>query len=155
LLNQFQAMTAEPRPDVEVLDRVQAIAAALRGALADALPDGLSLAEFQLLQRLAWSPAAAPAELARDLRCSKAQVTAMLQRLVPKGLVAVDADAADGRRKRVRLTEPGLAALRGATQALRPQAQALRAAIPEAEFRAALPFLRSLSAALAGLSRPA
>ncbi len=143
------------RPDAEALALLDAAARRMRASIASALPDGLGHAEFQVLQRLAEGEASAPGELARALRLTKGALTAILQRLGGQGLVAIVSDASDQRRKRVSLTEAGARAHAAALKRLRPNMEQLRAAVPEAEFREALPFLRRLEAALAELRSPA
>ncbi len=51
----------------------------------------------------------APSALAEKVGVARASMTTMLQRLARSGDVAVEADAEDGRGKRVRLTEKGQA----------------------------------------------
>ena len=73
-------------------------------------------------------------------------MTNTLQRLQTNGLVAITADADDGRRKRVALTDAGLAVQRTAIAGVRPKLEALRDAFEPRDFEAALPFLRRLRA---------
>jgi DNA-binding MarR family transcriptional regulator len=138
------------RPDVAFFARVGAIErlAALR--LERALPDGLSTAGLAVLERLASAPSPpAPAALAAALRLSKPAMTHTLQRLQARGFVRIAADAADGRMKRVTLTEAGLAARRSALAAVRPRLEAVRQAFDAAAFAQALPLLERLESWLA------
>ena len=133
------------RPDVEFFASLAAIARLYDQRLESASPPELSSAGLGVLGQLAqWPGAPAPQDLARALRLSKSALTSSLQRLERAGYVAVAGDPADGRRKRVSITESGLAVLRDAVIALRPEQVALRAHFETAEFEAALPLLRRL-----------
>lgn len=133
------------RPDVEFFACLAAVSRLADRRLERATPTGLSLAGLAVLNRLALDDGAdTPLGLARRLGASKATMTHTLQRLEAARLVALAADPDDGRRKRVALTDAGLAAQRAALTALRPRLDALRAAFEPAAFDAALPFLRRL-----------
>jgi DNA-binding MarR family transcriptional regulator len=73
-------------------------------------------------------------------------MTNTLQRLAAHGFVEVTPDPDDGRRKRVALTDAGLAAQRTALAGVRPKLEALRQAFQPRDFEAVLPFLRRLRA---------
>jgi len=138
------------RPDVAFFARVAAIERLAGQRLGRALDEGLSSAGLAVLERLAIAPTPpTPLELAGALRLSKPAMTHTLQRLEARGLVTTAPDAADGRMKRVAITEAGLAARRGAIAAVRPRIEAVRQAFDAAEFAAALPFLERLAAWLA------
>ena len=138
------------RPDVAFFARVAAIERLAGQRLERALADGLSSAGLAVLERLAAGPAPpTPLELAAGLRLSKPAMTHTLHRLEGRGLVSITPDAADGRMKRVAITEAGLAARRAALAAVRPRIEAVRGAFDAAEFAAALPFLERLAAWLA------
>jgi DNA-binding MarR family transcriptional regulator len=143
---------AEPREraDVLVFARIGAIDRLATQRLERALPDGLSAAGLAVLSQLALGgEAPTPQRLASALRLSKPAMSHTLQRLDGAGLVAIAADAADRRRKRVALTPAGAAALRAAAARVRPRLDEVRAAFDAAQFEAALPFLERLSAWLA------
>lgn len=138
------------RPDVAFFARIAAIERLAGQRLDRALDDGLSSAGLAVLERLAAAPAPpTPLELASALRLSKPAMTHTLQRLEARGLLSLATDAADGRMKRVAITEAGMAARREALAAVRPRIDAVRQAFDAAEFAAALPFLERLAAWLA------
>lgn len=138
------------RPDVAFFARIAAIERLAGQRLERALDDGLSSAGLAVLERLAGaSTPPTPLELAAALRLSKPAMTHTLQRLEARGLISLAPDAADGRMKRVALTEAGIAARRTALAAVRPRIEAVRQAFDAAEFAAALPFLERLAAWLA------
>jgi len=138
------------RADVAVFARITAIERLATQRLELVLPDGLSSTGLDVLNRLAISTdALAPQALASALLLSKSAMTHTLQRLERLELIAISADPADGRRKRIVLTAGGAAAQRAAAAALRPRIDAVRAAFGAHAFEAALPFLERLGAWLA------
>jgi DNA-binding MarR family transcriptional regulator len=139
------ARPARNRADVQVFAEIGAIGQLARNRLERALPEGLSYAQFSVLVHLARHGGEdSPARLARAFQLTKGAMTNTLQRLATPGLVRVEGDAADGRRKRVSITAAGLAALNEGLAATRPAMEALRARFGDAEFEAALPFLTTL-----------
>ena len=96
------------RPDVRFFTEVALIDQLSRQRVERALPDGLSAASFSVLNRFArLGGTQSPAELAAAFQVTKGAMTNTLQRLEEQGLVKVEADPADGRRKQVTLTEAG------------------------------------------------
>lgn len=75
---------------------------------------GLSVARLDLLLRIARDPATPPrpADLARDLGCSRATMTRLLAALEREGLVVRRADPDDGRSHRVALSNASARVLR-------------------------------------------
>jgi DNA-binding MarR family transcriptional regulator len=135
------------RPDVEFFACLTAIGRLADQRLERATPEGLSLASLSVLNHLAqWGGAPTPNELSQVFQLSKPAMTNTLQRLAAQGFVGVTADPGDGRRKRVALTDAGLAAQRAAVAGVRPKLEALRVAFEPRDFEAALPFLRRLRA---------
>lgn len=132
------------RADVELFALAAAIAHLAAHRLEHALPDRLSLAGLGVLNRLALADSSSPNYLASAEGVSKAAMTNTLQRLEAAGLIAVAADPADGRRKRISLTAAGAEAQRAALARVRPRLESLRAAFAPEDFEAALPFLRRL-----------
>ena len=80
-------------------------------ALADS---ALRPPEYRLLAHLVGGGQAAAAELAEKLLVSRPSVTATVDSLSGRGLVAKSADPGDGRRIRISPTRAGTAALRAA-----------------------------------------
>jgi DNA-binding MarR family transcriptional regulator len=71
-------------------------------------------------------------------------MTSTLQRLEEKGFVRVEADPADGRGKRVTLTDSGARARAAAIAATAPLVAELEQAIGRRNLANSLPFLREL-----------
>jgi DNA-binding MarR family transcriptional regulator len=133
------------RADVEVFGEIGRIDKLVTARLERSLPEGLSAAQFGVLAHFCRKGGAGtPARLARALQVTKGAMTNTVQRLEAQGFVDVAPDGADGRRKLVTLTPSGAAAYEQAVAALRPYNADLRDTFPEAEFTAALPFLRKL-----------
>jgi len=113
------------------------------------LPDGMTMAQFSVLNHFArvggrWRPS----DLASAFQVTKATMTSTLKRLEAKGLVAIAADEADGRGRRVEMTGAG-AAMRGACLAtLGPQLTGIVRAVGVEPFDQALGPLTALRLAL-------
>jgi len=138
------ARQPKDRPDVQVFTQIAIIDQLVTNRLERVLPEGLSHAQFGVLTQLGRGGDTTPAELARLFQVTKGAVTNTLQRLEAQGLITVEPDPADGRRKRVAATTAGLAVHDRALVAMRPLHDSLRSAFTEQEFVAVLPFLKAL-----------
>ena len=109
------------------------------------LPDGMSLAQFGVLNHFCrLGEPSSPGRLARSFQITKGAMTNTLQRLHAQGFVRIEADPADARAKVVMITETGR---RARDQALKLAAEAMNDLpdhIPAANVRGALPFLERL-----------
>ncbi len=79
-----------------------------RAKLERALPEGMKISQFAVLNHLArlngkWSPV----RLANAFQVTKAAMTNTLQRLESRGLIKIEADPSDGRGKLVSLCREG------------------------------------------------
>jgi DNA-binding MarR family transcriptional regulator len=134
------------RPDVAFFARIATIERLAGQRLERALQGGLSAAGLAVLERLAIAPAPpTPLSLALASRVSKPAMSHTLQRLESCGFVSITTDMADGRMRRVAITDAGAEARRAAIAAVRPRIEAVRQAFDPAEFAAALPFLTRLA----------
>jgi DNA-binding MarR family transcriptional regulator len=139
------ARPLKERPDVQVFAEIAIVDQLVTNRLERVLPVGLSHAQFNVLTWFAHRGGeASPAELAGVFQVTKGAMTNTLQRLEAQGLVEVDPDPVDGRRKRVRVTHAGRRTHEQALVSMRPLHESLRSAFTDAEFVAALPFLRAL-----------
>ncbi|MFO0438983.1 MAG: MarR family winged helix-turn-helix transcriptional regulator [Phenylobacterium sp.] len=112
-------------------------------AMERALPEGVSMASFGLLNHLTSKGGAdSPARLAQALMVTKGTVTALLKRLEARGLIALSQDPRDGRAKIVALTPEGQRRRDLAVAALDPLLGSFLADFPEQDLLAVLPLLR-------------
>lgn len=133
--------------DLRAITEITIISHLAQSLLERALPDGMSQAQFGVLNHFARRGGEeTPAQLASAFQVTKGAMTNTLQRLEAQGLIVIRPDPGDGRRKFISITPAGTNAQDAAFQALRPQLDAIRAEIPQAEFAAALPFLTRLRA---------
>ena len=138
------------RPDVEVFAEIGIIDQLATTRIDRLLPDSLTSAQFSVLNHLAvHGREETPASLAETFVVTKGAVTNILQRLEAAGLIAVIADASDGRRKRVSITPNGSEAYEASVASLRQMMESMREAFTQDEFQDALPFLKALRVWLA------
>ena len=143
----------QDHPYVEVFSEIGTIEHFLRLAVTRHLPVGVTYAHFELLNYFVrHGDGQTPAELSRVLLMTKGAITNILQRMEALGYVAVLADCADRRKKRVRVTRTGLDALACIHREMKGKTEALRDGFTDNEFRAAIPFLRALRTFLAEVS---
>jgi DNA-binding MarR family transcriptional regulator len=109
------------------------------------LPDGMSLAQFSVLNHFvrlggAWSPS----RLAAAFQVTKGAMTNTLQRLEAQGYVKILPDETDARAKLVEITDAGRKAREAAILATGPIIAQLAGLVSAADVKGALPFLESL-----------
>lgn len=132
-------------PYFRLLTEIGIIAQLSAARLQRVLPHELTAAQFSLLHHCVrlgdgWTPA----RLAGAFQVTRGTMTSTLQKLERKGFVRIEADAADGRSKRVFLSRAGRAAHAAALTALEPEQKQLAAVLPEAEIANILPALEAL-----------
>ncbi|MEM9012866.1 MAG: MarR family transcriptional regulator [Pseudomonadota bacterium] len=116
-----------------------------RTRLQRTLPSGLQVAHFTLLNHcVRLGDGKTPAELARAFQVTKGALTNTVQRLEARGLVRVEADAEDARRKRVYLTQAGRTVRDEAIAAAAARFADVGLRFSQAEVESALPFLQAL-----------
>lgn len=115
-------------------------------ALGQALPDGMSVAGFGVLNHFVRrSPdGESPSHLARAFQVTKGAMTYTLQQLEALKYVNIEPDPADARAKIVRLTAKGRRARDIGAESVRPGMVKLLELIGAEEFATALPFLVKL-----------
>ena len=135
----------EEHPEVQVFDEISLIEHGVRTAITRALPVGLTYPQYEVLNLIARrGDDLTPAKISDALKMTPGAITNTLQRLQCAALITVDPCAADGRKKRVRLTPGGCEAYARCMAAIRPKVEMLRDGFTQKEFREALPFLRAL-----------
>lgn len=145
-------MTDTPKPDTppdaplfHVFNEIGIIAQLSSTAFARVLPDGLTMAQFSVLNHFArLGGEKSPLRLAQAFQVTKGAMTNTLQRLEARGLVAIRPDPEDGRGKLVRITDDGLAMRERALARLRPPLAKVQEAFGTEAFAQALPFLAEL-----------
>jgi DNA-binding MarR family transcriptional regulator len=116
-----------------------------RSRLARALPKGMELSHFSVLNHLAHlAEERSPTQLARIFHVTRGAMTNTLNRLDWAGHVHIRPDWEDARKKLVSISPSGRAACDAAIAAIAPMlAEAVRR-IGEDKVRAALPVLRDV-----------
>ena len=118
-----------------------------RTALTKALPKGMELSHFSVLNHLAGSgEARSPAQLARAFHVTRGAMTNTLAKLEWAGHVNIHPDWDDARRKLVTISPAGRKARDTALSAIAPIIAEVVEAIGTDKVRAALPVLREIRA---------
>lgn len=132
------------------LNEVAIIEHLARTAAERALPQGLSLAGFTVLNHMIRldHERRAPAQIANAVQVTKGAMTGTLKRLEAAGWVAVVPDPEDGRSKMVSVTPKGRAIRETALKVLTPLFAPVQRAVSESEIKAAIPVLQKIRAAL-------
>ena len=116
-----------------------------RSRLSKALPKGMELSHFSVLNHLARiGSERTPAQLARTLHVTKGAMTNTLGKLEWAGHIHVRPDWEDARRKLVSISPAGRAARDSAIAAIAPVLREVGQSLGEDRLRAALPVLREL-----------
>ena len=121
-----------------------------RARLHEALPKGMELSQFSVLNLLSRGGERTPAQLAATFGVTRGAMTNTVAKLERAGWVHVRPDWDDARRKWVDISPAGRAALTDALGAIAPLMEGVVREVGEARVRAALPVLRDLRAGLSG-----
>ena len=117
----------------------------MRGRLSRAMPKGMEISHFAVLNNLAYHGGErTPAELAETFRVTRGAMTNTLGKLEWAGYVHIRPDWEDARRKLVAISPAGRAAHEEAVSALAPMITKVVEDIGEDKARAALPLLREI-----------
>ncbi|WP_425092404.1 MarR family winged helix-turn-helix transcriptional regulator [Tropicimonas sp. S265A] len=116
-----------------------------RARLSKALPKGMELSHFSVLNHLANTASErTPAQLAKTFHVTKGAMTNTLSKLETAGHIHIRPDWDDARRKLVAVSPSGRAARDNALQAITPMISELASTLGTDKVRAALPILRAL-----------
>lgn len=138
-----------------VLTEIRAIGQLAELRLRRALPDGLELSQFAVLNHFSHlGGEKSPAQLAKVFQLSKGAMTNTIARLEAAGHVRVRPDLKDRRRKLVSLTEGGLEMRNQGIAALAPVFAEIAAGVGGERLRTALPALRELRLFLSASKGP-
>jgi len=129
----------------QMFNEIGIIAQLSSNRLERVLPDGMSVAQFTLLNHLvrlggSW----APSRLARAFQVTKGAMTNTLQRLEGQGLIRIATDPDDARGKLVEITEAGRRMRERCVRATGEVMADIVRLIPVDDVRAALPLLEHL-----------
>ncbi|MEM0976203.1 MAG: MarR family transcriptional regulator [Pseudomonadota bacterium] len=134
---------------IALVSEVFAAEVKLRSLLTQALPKGLELSQFMVLNHLATvGRERSPAEIAKTFGVTRAAMTNTLGKLDAMGYIHIRPDWEDGRRKWVALSDAGSQQRETAVRALSPQFESLAQALGPDRLREVLPVLRDLRAVL-------
>lgn len=116
-----------------------------RNNVAKALPRGMELSHFSVLNHLARTQTErTPAQLARTFHLTRGAMTNTLRKLEASGFIHIRPDWDDARRKLVTISTSGLSARDSALSAIAPIIAEAVGKIGSDKVRAILPVLREL-----------
>ena len=122
-----------------------------RSAVAKALPKGMELSHFSVLNHLARTTSErTPAQLAKTFHLTRGAMTNTLGKLEWAGWVHIRPDWDDARRKLVSISPTGMVARDVAVAVITPLIADVVAKVGADRVRAALPVLRELRIELSG-----
>lgn len=130
---------------ITLLSEIATVEQLAQAHLKHALPAGMQVSHFSVLNHFArLGGEKTPGQLARAFHVTKGAMTNTLSRLESAGYVHVRPDEEDGRRKRVSLSEAGLAARNDAVGAVSPVFDQIVDGLGAEKIRSVLPILREL-----------
>lgn len=136
---------------IAVFGEILAIDQLARNRISKALPRGMELSHFSVLNSLArLGGERTPAQLARTFHLTRGAMTNTLSKLEWAGWVHVRPDWDDARRKLVSISPSGLAARDAAVAAIAPIIDEVTMKVGQDRMRATLPVLRELRQQLEG-----
>ena len=130
---------------VALFSEILAVEGLIRARLGNALPKGMELSHFMVLNHLALiGRERSPVQLARAFHLTKGAMTNTLGKLEWAGWVHIRPDWDDARRKKVAISPAGIAARDAAIAAMGPVIADALASVEDEKVRATLPVLRAL-----------
>ena len=123
-----------------------------RNLLASALPKGMELSQFSVLNHLSrQTDEKTPAQLSKTFNVTRGAMTNTLGRLDAAGYIHIRPDWQDARSKRIKISPAGKAACAAAIEALAPTLNKVVEQIGADNVKSALPVLRDMRAHLSTL----
>ena len=130
---------------VTLFSEILAVDQLARSSVARALPKGMELSHFSVLNHLAHTNAErSPAQLAKTFHLTRGAMTNTLGKLEWAGWVHVRPDWEDARRKMVAISPSGIAARDAAVAAIAPVIAQVVDTVGADKVRIALPVLREM-----------
>mgnify|MGYP003708923445 CR=1 FL=1 len=121
----------------------------MRNRLTRALPKGMEISHFSVLNNLAWHDGEkTPAQLAETFNVTRGAMTNTLNKLVWAGYVHIRPDWDDARRKMVAISPAGRQARDQAVDSIAPLINTVVGEMGADKVRTVLPVLRELRAQL-------
>jgi DNA-binding MarR family transcriptional regulator len=121
----------------------------VRARLAKALPKGLELSHFSILNHLVMVDAErSPVDLARTFNITKGAITNTLGKLEVAGYIHIRPDWDDARRKWIGISGAGRAVREEALRSMKPLFDEVANKLGEDRLRKTLPIIRDLRLAL-------
>ena len=140
--------TRTPSLAVALFSELLAADQVVRARFHEALPKGMELSQFSVLNLLSRGGERTPAQLAATFGVTRGAMTNTVARLERAGWVHVRPDWDDARRKWVDVSPAGRSACDDALAAIAPLMERVVRELGEARVRTALPVLRALRARL-------
>ncbi|RED18127.1 MarR family winged helix-turn-helix transcriptional regulator [Pontivivens insulae] len=130
---------------IALLSEIDTLEQLARGRLQRALPKGMELSQFAVLNHFArLGGEKTPAQLARSFHVTRGTMTNTLKKLETSGWIHIRPDWEDGRKKWVSISPAGRSARNFAVAAIAPVFEDVMVGMGRDRVRAALPFLRDL-----------
>lgn len=130
---------------IQLFSELLAADQSVRARLAKALPKGMELSHFSVLNNLSWIKGErTPAQLAETFHVTRGAMTNTLSKLEWAGYIHIRPDWDDARRKLVGLSPAGQQARDTAVAAITPMITQVVEEIGEDQARAALPILQEI-----------
>ncbi len=130
---------------IALFGEITAVDQMARTKFSRALPDGMELSHFSVLNHFAGvGGEKTPAQLARIFHVTKGAMTNTLSKLEAAGYINIRPDWDDGRRKFVSISEAGKKARNEAVRAIAPVFDDVVESLGPEKIRAILPVLREL-----------
>lgn len=145
--------TAEDQLAIALFSEIFVVDQLARSRVAKALPKGMEISHFAVLNLLARGEEKSPAELARGFNVTRGAMTNTISRLEWAGYVHVRPDWDDARRKFVSISPAGLKARDAAFSAIEPILEDAIGTVGSDKVRAALSVIREMRRQLTGESK--
>lgn len=130
---------------IMLFSEMLAVDQVLRQRLTKALPRGMEISHFSVLNHLAWREAErTPAQLAETFNVTRGAMTNTLSKLEWAGYVHIRPDWEDARRKRVAISPAGKVARDTALGSITPMINAVVDELGEDRVKETLPILREM-----------
>jgi len=134
---------------IALFSEILAVDGLVRSRLGRALPRGMELSHFMVINHLARvGRERSPAQLAKSFNVTKGAMTNTLNKLEALGYIHIRPDWDDGRRKWIDLSEAGKAARETAVRQIAPLFDDVINALGQERVRSGLPLLRELRSVL-------